>query len=159
MAAKVVLPPEYQTWFALHDVDTGIRRVIENELRKFGISAPAAGLMYVLQSSEEPVKLKELSQWLFLKPNSVSELVSRMAKRGLVKKVRDQQKKGMIRVKLTKRGDDLLRQYMKEMKVVSMIMSGLSEKEPKALTSCLEKLRKSVLELMVANAVEDRLYG
>ncbi len=152
MPEEVVLPPEYRIWFALHEADTGILKAIEKELSRFAISAPAAGLMYVLQASGEPATLNELSRWLFRRPHSVSELVGRMARQGLVRKVRDPKRKGGVRVKLTKKGDEILRQYMKEMRVVRTIMSGLSKAETDVLLACLEKLRRRSFEAMHENA-------
>ena len=159
MPRQVVLPPEYQIWFALHEVDTGILKAIEKEVRPFQISTPAAGLMYVLQASGEPATLNELSRWLFRRPHSVSELVARLAKQGLVKKIRDPKRKGSVRVKLTKKGDEILRQYMKEMKVVRTIMSSLSKKETDVFMACLGKLRKKALEVILESAVSERGYG
>jgi len=159
MSKEVVLPPEYQVWFALHEVDTGILKAIENELRPFQISAPATGLMYVLQASGEPVTLNELSRWLFRRPHSVSELVSRMARQGLVRKVKDQKRKGSVRVKLTKKGEQVLDQYMKEMKVVSKIISCLSKGEADVFMKCLEKLRKKTLEAILESTVNTRGIG
>ena len=159
MPRKVVLPPEYQIWFALHEVDTGILKAIEKEVRPFQISTPAAGLMYVLQASGEPATLNELSRWLFRRPHSVSELVARMSKQGLARKVKDHKRKGSVRVKLTKKGEEVLDQYMKKMNVVHTIMSRLSEEERGIFMTCLDKLRKKTREVTLESAVNDHGYG
>ena len=159
MPREVVLPPEYQIWFALHDVDTGVLKAIEKELRPFAISPSAAGLMYVLKASGKPTTLNELSRWLFRRPHSVSELVARMARQGLVKKVKDPKRKGSVRVKLTQKGDTVLRQYMKQMKVVHTIVSCLSKRETDVFMKCLEKLRKKAAETRLESAANDGGYG
>ena len=152
MSSDVSLPFEYQTWFMLHEVDTGIQRSMEVELKPFGVSVIATGLLYILKSSDEPVTLNELSGWLFRKPHSVSELVTRMSKQGLVTKMADPQKKKGIRVSITKKGDRILGEYMKEMQVIRRIMANLSEEETQTFRDCLEKLRKSVIEELVLSA-------
>ena len=62
-------------------------------------------------------------------------------------------------MKLTKKGDEILRQYMKEMKVVRTIMSSLSKKETDVFMACLGKLRKKALEVILESAVSERGYG
>ncbi|NQT74073.1 MAG: winged helix-turn-helix transcriptional regulator [Chloroflexi bacterium] len=159
MSSDVTLPPEYQTWFLLHEVDTGIQRSMESELKPFGVSVIATGLLYILKSSDEPVTLTELSGWLFRKPHSVSELISRMAKQGLVTKTADPQKKKGVRVSITPKGDQILSEYMEEMQVISKIMSSLSEEETKYFKACLEKIRKSVIEELVLSAQRPFPWG
>jgi len=159
VSSDVTLPPEYQTWFLLHEVDTGIQRSMESELKPFGVSVIATGLLYILKSSDEPVTLTELSGWLFRKPHSVSELISRMAKQGLVTKTADPQKKKGVRVSITPKGDQILSEYMEEMQVISKIMSSLSEEETKYFKACLEKIRKSVIEELVLSAQRPFPWG
>ena len=159
MSSDVTLPPEYQTWFLLHEVDTGIQRSMESELKPFGVSVIATGLLYILKSSDEPVTLTELSGWLFRKPHSVSELISRMAKQGLVTKTADPQKKKGVRISITQKGDQILSQYLEEMQVISKIMSSLSEEETKYFKTCLEKIRKSVIEELVLSAQRPFPWG
>ncbi len=159
MSSNVTLPPEYQIWFLLHEVDTGIQRSMESELKPFGISVIATGLLYILKSSGEPVTLTELSGWLFRKPHSISELVSRMAKQGLVTKTADPQKKKGVRVSITAKGDQILNQYMEEMQIIRRIMSNFSEEETQTFKVCLEKLRKSVIEELVLSAQKPFPWG
>ncbi len=159
MSSDVTLPFEYQTWFLLHEVDTGIQRSMESELKAFGISVIATGLLYILKSSDEPVTLTELSGWLFRKPHSISELVSRMAKQGLVTKTADPHKKKGVRVSITKKGDQILSEYMEEMQVIRRIMSSLSEEETQTFRACLEKIRKRVIEELVLSAQKPFPWG
>ena len=159
MSPNVVLPPEYQTWFLLHEVDTGIQRSMESELKPFGVSVIATGLLYILKSSEEPVTLAELSGWLFRKPHSVSELVTRMAKQGLVTKTADLEKKKGVRVSITIKGDQILSEYINKMQVISRLMSSLSEEETQTFRTCLEKIRKSVIEELVLSAQRPFPWG
>ncbi len=158
MAIKVELPSEYLNMFLVHEVDTGMRRAMEKELRPLGITPIAAGLIYILQTADEPVKLKDLSQWLFRKPHTISELVTRMAGQDLVKKIKGKQKKGTIRVAITKKGSDILNKYMSEMKVVHKIMSVFTEEETKTFVDCMEKLRNRIFEVLAAGTIEDHSY-
>ncbi|MEA1958907.1 MAG: MarR family transcriptional regulator [Chloroflexota bacterium] len=146
MAIDFKVLPEYQTWYMLHEVDAGIMRSVENELRPFGISPIAAGVLYIVKYSSEPVTLSELSRWLFRERHTISELIGRMAKQGLVKKMRSRHGKGMVSLELTKKGSEVLDQYWKEMKVVRNIVSCLSKEETDNLMACLDKLKGKIVE-------------
>ena len=159
MSSDVTLPFEYQTWFMLHEVDLGIQRSMESELKPFSISVIACGLLYILKSSDGPVTLNELSGWLFRKPHSISELVSRMAKQGLVTKMADPQKKRGIRVSITQKGDHILSEDMQQMQVIRRIMSSLTEEETQTFRACLEKLRKGVIEELVLSSQKRFPWG
>lgn len=132
---------------------------MEGELKPYKLSVIATGLLYILKASAEPVTLGELSRWLFRKPHSISELVTRMAKQGLVTKTADPQKKKGVRVSITEKGDQILSQYMEEMQVIRRVMSSLSEEETKYFKACLEKIRKSVIEELVLSAQKPFPWG
>ena len=65
-----------------------------------------------------------------------------MEKEGLVKKVNDLDRKNLVRVELTVRGQKVYNHAFKRA-VIHRIMSSLSEEEGQQLSSCLEKLRSS----------------
>ena len=140
---------DYRIWMLLHQVSDGVSRAREKELRPFGISRLHAGVMFILKASDEPCTLAEISKYLFRKHHSVSEMVTRMERKGLVRRVRNPDGKGLVRVALTKKGEKLFRQQNKERKVIHRIMSCLSPEERENFSACLERLRKVALEELV----------
>jgi DNA-binding MarR family transcriptional regulator len=158
MPIEIDILPEYQTWFMLHEVDTGITRAVETELRPLGISPIAMGVLFLLKSSKEPVSLTELSRWLFRQPHTVSELIARMEKQGLVSK-KSSRKKGTVRVSLSRKGNDILRRYWKEMQAVRRIVSCLSEEENRNLMGYLYKLRQKALDELVLSTHKPFPWG
>lgn len=159
MSSNVTLPREYQTWFILHEVDTGIQKVMEGELKPFKISVIAAGLMYILKTSDEPVTLGELSRWLFRKPHSISELVGRMEKQGLVKKVTSPENRKTVCIRITEKGDEIITRYVENMQVIGRIMSSLDEEETRNFIEYLDKIRKSVIEELVMGVQKPFPWG
>ncbi len=154
MAYKKRRSKDFETWHLMHEVDTGIFRAWENKLRPFHITPIGAALMHMLYNFNRPMTLSELSLWLFRKPHSISELVTRMSKQGLVKKKADTKKRGMVNIALTKKGVETLVQSTKTMAPVGKIMSALSEEEADNLMKYLEKLRIKMFEELTAKVPE-----
>ena len=62
-----------------------------------------------------------------------------MEKKGLIRKVRDLQRKNLVRVEMTEKGKQAYNNTARE-ESVRRIMTSLSEKECRQLISCLDKL-------------------
>jgi len=67
-----------------------------------------------------------------------------MEKEGLIRKVKDLDRKNLIRVVVTEKGQRAYEQSTKR-EVIHRIMSSLSEEERQQLSSCLQKLRSKAL--------------
>jgi DNA-binding MarR family transcriptional regulator len=68
-----------------------------------------------------------------------------MEKEGLVRKTKDLERKNLIRVSLTEKGQQAYYQSSR-LESVHRIMSSLSEEERQQLSSCLETLRDRALK-------------
>ncbi|MFC1954908.1 MarR family winged helix-turn-helix transcriptional regulator, partial [Chloroflexota bacterium] len=87
----------------------------------------------------------ELTKELNMEPHSVSELLSRMTKQGLINKIKDLEKKNQVRVEITDKG---LEAYGSppHRKTIANIMSVLTQKEKEQLWVILSKIRGSALD-------------
>jgi len=82
---------------------------------------------------------------IFRRPHSVSGILDRMAKAGLVKRTKDLHRKNWVRVTLTDKGQQAYKQALKR-KSVQKIMSSLSDAERQKLKSLLEIMRNKGLK-------------
>jgi DNA-binding MarR family transcriptional regulator len=147
MKTTVVNNQDYELWVLLHQVSDAISKAREEELRQYGISMIQAGVLFIVKTAKAPVTPAEISRWLFREPHTVSGLLNRMEKQGLIKKTKDLDRKNLIRVTLTDKGEKAY-QKSRQMKVVPKILNRLSQKEREAFRAQLEKLRtKSLNEI------------
>jgi len=109
------------------------------ELRKYGISARQASVLFVLKALGERATPTAVARWLVREPHSISEFMKRMEKAGFVKRVNDATRKNVIRIKLTNKGEEAF-QRVTRLKSVHDIVSVLSEKEVEQTIELLEKL-------------------
>jgi len=136
---------EYKLWWLLCQTRDATHAARTKELRQYGISSTEAGVLFILKSGHKNMTPAELARWLLRKPHSVTGLLSRMEKKGLVKKTKDLSRKNMIRVTITEKGEQA---YSVSLKRDSLhaIMSSLTKESLQQIMSSLYILRASALE-------------
>ncbi len=136
---------DYNLWVLLHQVSDIIFNAREAELQQYGFPATQAEVLFVIKAIGDKVTPAQISRMIFRRPHSVSGIIDRMVKAGLVKKTKDLHKKNLIRVTLTAKGEEAYKQALKR-KSIPKIMSALSEAERQKLKSLLETLRNKGLK-------------
>jgi len=140
---------DYNLWVLLHQTTDAVLRARQKELDQFGISVIEVGVLVVIQAIGEKATPAEISRRIFREPHTVSALLNRMEKRGLLRKTNDLGRKNLVRVSITEKGRQAYDKSTRR-KSIHKIMSSLSEEERQQLGSCLEKLQnKAFKELIV----------
>jgi len=133
-----------KAWVQLFRTFRALERAGEVELERFGLSVIEAAVLHALKTADEPVIPAKLSRWLYREPHTMSGLLNRMEKKGLVKRSKDMEKKNLVRVILTKKGDQAFQKQW-EARIVPKITSFLSKKELDNLKKSLNKLESRAL--------------
>lgn len=136
---------DFKLWVLLHQTRDAVHKSAEKELRRFGLSPMEAALLFAVHAIGERATPAEISRWLFRESHSVSGLLDRMEKKGLVKRSKDLERKNLVRISLTDKSADFCRTYA-EMKVIDRILGALSQEERKRLAAYLKRLRDRALE-------------
>ena len=144
---RSTIDSDYELWtMMLHATDL-IYDIREKELARYGITPRQAGILTVVDDFGGNVKLADIAQVSNREPNSISTLVQRMERNGLVTKQRDRQKKNVIRVSLTPRGEEIL-PLASNRRMLHRIFSSLTEDEIAQMKTSLNKLMaRGLLEL------------
>ena len=136
----------YSLWVLLHQTADALSKTRDNELRKsVGISRMQAAVLFIVKAITGPATPAEISRWLFREPHTVSGILERMEKKGLVRRSKDLERKNMIRVELTEKGEEAL-QRSRELTAVRNILLCLSDEELENLRRYLETLRNKAIE-------------
>src|SRR5512136_1761716 len=88
-------------WGRLFLATTLVERAREVELSRVNMSLIQAMVLYALKISPEPLTPAKLAKMLCREPHSMSALVDRMEKQGLVEKKHDLSPKNLVRVVVT----------------------------------------------------------
>ena len=124
-----------------------VERAREVELSRVNISLIQAMVLYALKISHEPLTPSKLARILCREQHSMSALIDRMEKQGLVKKKHDLFPKNLVRVVATAKGEEAF-QRQRSVNAVINITSSLTKEERETLGSCADKLRLRAAELL-----------
>lgn len=141
-------------WTMLHQARDAISRLREKELHKLGISTAIAEVMFTIENIGSEATPTKISRHLLREFHSVSSILSRMEKKGFVKKVNDLKKKNAVRVYLTDKGRQVYKEAKKRESIFD-ILSCLSEKDGQQLALSLKEIRDEAIRTL---GIEDRTY-
>jgi DNA-binding MarR family transcriptional regulator len=123
-----------------------IFKAVELELSQCGVSAPQVKIMHALAQGNGGITLSELANGTVRELNSISTLIARMQKKGLVKKVK---KPGDDKtyVTLTEKGKDIYNNTITE-RSIYLIYDALSDEEKREFAALLKKLQMKARALL-----------
>lgn len=131
-------------WVLINQTETLMLKARQKELRRIGISPSQVGILIVAWLLGKEATPAELSRWLLREAQSISEILVKMEKDNLIKRVKDLKRKNMIRIVLTEKGLEVLKKARRK-RAIKNIMSCLSEEEREQLIGLLSKVRKKAL--------------
>ena len=151
MADKTI-PPAERLWHSLLRTLGLVRKAMHPHFARFGISGPQWGVLRVLHRAEahgeKDIRLSDLAVRLLIQPPSVTGVVDRLERLGLVRRVmhgRD----GRVRcVHLTPAGKSLIaRVLVGHPERIRSVFSDLKTSEQKQLQRLLERLESRLRAL------------
>lgn len=134
----------YRLWLLLTQTRSAIFKARQKKVGQYLHPSQAAALIVIwtLNGQATPAVL---SRHLFLERHTVSELITRMEKKGLVRKNKDRKIRNIVRVSITKEGREVCYQAM-QTDFIRRVMSSLSEEQREQLQSCLHILLSEALK-------------
>lgn len=133
----------YELWLLLSQTRSAIFKARHKKFGRYMHPNQAAALVMIWRYDGQATPAT-LANLLFLEPHSISELVDRMQKKGLVTKTRDKTKGNMVRVSITEKGRKICSELV-QADFVRGIMSELSASQRQQLGSCLSILCRTAL--------------
>jgi DNA-binding MarR family transcriptional regulator len=135
----------YQLFSLLRQTADSVYKAREAELKKYNISPEQAAALVCIRSLDNKATPAELSRWLFRKRNSITILLNRMQKLGLINKGVNKDRKNSITIKLTKKGYEAYKHSI-EFRAFYNIIDVLPVKKRKQLWSLLQTIRSKVFK-------------
>jgi DNA-binding MarR family transcriptional regulator len=133
-------------WLLLHRVRDALVACEDSIFREYGLTTEQFAVLASVKSRGGSLRPVDLALILERSPNSVSMLVDRMVKAGLVRRTRDRKDRRAVKVTLTSKGENALEPATPAgWELVKRILSPLSEKEKHALASLLETVKCDLL--------------
>lgn len=141
----------YRLWVIFHEAYDLMTKYEEDILKKAGITREqflVLGMIKLIDEvADKPVIMARLASGLNRQPNSVTAIIDRMEKNGLIQKLRNLPDRRAINLLLTPKGDETFRIGLKLGKrLIRAIFSVYTEEEMQILIALLKKLKAKVNE-------------
>ena len=120
-------------------------RAVELELKQSKTNFAQTRILYVLTQEKSGMTQGDLSKWLLRNLNTVSTLISKMEKEGLVEKTKNKED-GKVYVTLTQKGSEEWDAVSE--RAIFLTFSALSEEEKEQLKVLLKKLRTEARNIL-----------
>ncbi len=136
---------DFQLWMELDHARSALSRARELELAQFDLTLEQAGVLYTLLEKGGSTANTEIADEMIRQYNSVTTLVNRMEKLGLVKKEKTSSNRKYI-VSITEKGRNMYQRATD--KSIHMGFSDLSPEEKNQLFSFLTQVVKKTRNIL-----------
>jgi DNA-binding MarR family transcriptional regulator len=139
----------WKLWRQLYQTSTLLKRCEDQTFEEHGLTTEQYAVLLSIEYLGGPARITDIAQWLERSTNSVSMLVDRMVKAGLVKRSRERGDRRVVRVAATSRGEAALKPAnVASLQLIQKIMSPLSPEDGRALFELLGTVKHEALKYL-----------
>jgi MarR family multiple antibiotic resistance transcriptional regulator len=135
---------DFYLWVLFSQTRDAILKTRERELNTHHISERHAQILFIINLIGRDATPAKISRWLLREPHSISEIIDRMEKQGLLKKIKDMDRKNQVRIEVTEKGRKMYERSFIPKGLLD-ILSVLKGRERKQFVSSLMKLRNKAI--------------
>jgi len=147
-----------RSWSLLHRVRDVFMRCEDERFRPYGITSEQYGVLMTLKYIGKSARPVDIARWLGHAPNSISMLIDRMVKAGLVRRTRDRKDRRAVNVTLTTKAEIALGPATRDgLEFIQNVMSPLLDEELSTVVQLLEIIRHRAVQCMNQDVTIDEL--
>jgi len=150
MAQQIKADKDYTLVTQIMQVADIFVKVRERELIPQNLSATAAEILFLVDAMGKDITPAKITRMLLREPHSISGILMRMEKHGLIKRTKNMERKNQIRITLTTKGETALKKAMK-LDGTTHVISRLSAEQQKQLRSTLTALKEAGMKELHIN--------
>jgi MarR family transcriptional regulator, organic hydroperoxide resistance regulator len=136
-------------WRQVYQNYTLLKKCENQTVEEYGLTTEQFAVLGAIDYFTGPVKVTDLAQWLERSTNSVSMIVDRMVKAGLVRRVRDKGDRRVVNVFITSKGEDAIKPATRtSFGVIRKILLQLSYEDRNALLSLLGTMKYEIIKYL-----------
>jgi len=133
-------------WRQVYQTYTLLKKCEDQIFGEYNLTTEQYAVLSAIAYFGNPVKVTDIALWLERSTNSISMIVDRMVKAGLLRRVRDRVDRRVVNVSITSKADNALKPAtVASLNVVRKIMSPLSLEERSTLLSLLGTIKYEML--------------
>jgi DNA-binding MarR family transcriptional regulator len=139
----------FKLWLLWSEIFHLHMKLAEKVCSDSGISYPQFQILFLLKYSTHPMRIVDLANYIYQNANSVSMIVNRMVKQGLVRRIRSSRDRRIVIVKLTNHGTNLVEKTIPPFwQILNEEVSVFSDSEILRILVTLEKFNKHLFNEM-----------
>jgi DNA-binding MarR family transcriptional regulator len=136
-----------KSWRQIYQTDNLLRQCQDQICGEYGISVEQYAVLIVLNYSGGSARITDIARWLIRSTNSITMIVDRMVKAGLVKRTRDRVDRREVKVTPTPKGNTAVKQAdVAILEFVRKIFQPLSSEEENTLSGLLGTVKYEILK-------------
>jgi DNA-binding MarR family transcriptional regulator len=139
-----IVDKEYDLWILLSRVYHLIAMLRKFELSKYNILPVQSYILFIIKALGNETTPSNISEYVYQQRSSISDILNRMVKQGLIKKTNKASGNKRVIVTLTAKGEKALK-LSKNREYLHKVMSSLTEEEKQQLESAMEILRDAAI--------------
>jgi len=143
-------------WRMLSQAYTRFKNGMDQVLTEQGLTMEQYLVLATIKYHDVPIRITDVARWLERSTNSITMIVDRMVKAGLLRRVRDRSDRRVVNVFLTSKAENALGPANPAAwEFMQQGMSSLSSKDKNAFASLLEMINHKLLEYLNPGADVD----
>jgi DNA-binding MarR family transcriptional regulator len=157
----VNLNPEHldlRLWFLSHRTHELLRRCEDQVYGEYNLTTEQYTVLVSIKYMGGVAKPSEIARWIGRTPNSVSMIVDRMVKDGLLRRVRDRSDRRVVNVSITSKAENSLEPAIRAgWEFIQKITSPLSNEDKHAFIRLHDTLRYEIFRYLNPGANVDEM--
>jgi DNA-binding MarR family transcriptional regulator len=147
-------------WLLLRQVPNLVSRCEDQVFSNQGLTTERHAVLMVIKHIDGPVRPTDVARWLDLSVNSVSMIIDRMVKAGLVKRVRDRTDRRTVFLTVTEKAEKAYAlASVAGWELIREILAPLSDRDKRTLIKLLETLRDKTYDYLDSGEVAEVVKG
>ena len=139
--------PSLRIWMLMHQTLNSVSKCEDKKFAEAGLTYQQYAILTAIKYSESPATPTTIADWVDRHLNSVSLILNRMEKRGLVKRIINNQDRRSFRLVTTEKGDAAFNKAaVIGWNMIQELIGDLSEEEICTMSNLLEKIRNRAIE-------------
>jgi DNA-binding MarR family transcriptional regulator len=145
-------------WILLRQAHNLVLKCEDRVFSVYDLTTEQHGVLMAVKHINGPVRITDIARWLDRSVNSVSMIIDRMVKAGLVKRTRDRKDRRTVFVTITSKADKAyVLSSVAGWGLIQEILSPLSDKDKRALIRLLETIRDQTYDYLESGEVAERV--
>jgi DNA-binding MarR family transcriptional regulator len=147
-------------WLLLRQVPNLVSRCEDQVFSKHGLTTERHAVLMVIKHIHGPVRPTDVARWLDLSVNSVSMIIDRMVRAGLVKRTRDRKDRRTVFLTATDKAEKAYAlASVAGWELIQEILTPLSDKDKRTLIKVLELLRDKTYDYLDSREAAEVVRG